>query len=211
LAAPRLTLCFAGISPLALHGGLRRGGPAVFALLAAAAIAAAQPSPRARQLDEVARVATVMMDGDLCRRIQTPRSASLLLKKDARDPWQAGDNYDVDHEAFIQAKKTLMRLARLCPEACDVNLWMPVAADPPRVHIVIRNVYEMSQFWTWGALTQEMPEEMKRVLATGERLTVARRPGMISVLAPVYDSLGDVAGFVEVVAQEKRDPRENVK
>src|SRR5574340_827202 len=165
------------------------------AALVWAAAAAAQTPPMARQLDEVARIATVMMDGDLCRRIQTPRSASLLLKKDTRDPWQASDNYDVEHDAFIPAKKTLMRLARLCPGACDVNLWMPLAADPARIHVVIRNVYEMSQFWTWGALHQEMPAEMKRVLETGERVTATRRPGMISVLAPVYDSLGDIAGL----------------
>ena len=35
--------------------------------------------------------------------------------------------------------------------------------------------------------------------------------GMVSVLAPVYDSLGDIAGLVEVVSQAGRDPRENVK
>jgi hypothetical protein len=69
----------------------------------------------------------------------------------------------------------------------------------------------MSQFWTWGDLHQEIPPEMTRVLETGERLTARRRPGMISVLAPVYDSLGDVAGLVEVVSQSGRDPRENVK
>jgi hypothetical protein len=88
---------------------------------------------------------------------------------------------------------------------------MPLAADPPRIHVVIRNVYEMSQFWTWGALHQEMPPEMKRVLETGERVTVTRRPAMISVLAPVYDSLNDIVALVEVVAQQKRDLRENVK
>jgi hypothetical protein len=34
---------------------------------------------------------------------------------------------------------------------------------------------------------------------------------MISVLAPVYDSLGDIVGLVEVVSQARPDPRENVK
>jgi hypothetical protein len=69
----------------------------------------------------------------------------------------------------------------------------------------------MSQFWTWGALTQDMPPEMKTVLDSGRRVTVRRRPGMISVLAPVYDSLGDIAGLVEVVSQNRRDQHENVK
>ena len=177
----------------------------------AAACLFAQQDNRVGELDRVARVATVMVDGDVCRHIQTARATQLLLQKDPRDPWRASDNFDVNDDAFIQTKKTLMRLARLCPEACDVNLWMPVPSDPPRIQILIRNVYEMSQFWKWGDLHQEMPAEMKRVLETGERVTVERRPGMVSVLAPVYDSLGDIAGLVEVVSQARRDPRENVK
>jgi hypothetical protein len=88
---------------------------------------------------------------------------------------------------------------------------MPVPSSPPRVQILIRNVYEMSQFWKWGDLHQEMPVEMKQVLDSGQRVTVRRRTGMISVLAPVYDSLGDIAGLVEVISQTSPDPRENVK
>lgn len=170
-----------------------------------------QQDERARALDRVAEVATAMVDGDVCGRIQTPRSAEFLLKKDPRDPWRASDNFDVNDDAFIRTKKTLMRLARLCPEACDVNLWMPVPSNPPRIQVLVRNVYEMSQFWNWGDLYQDMPPEMKQVLETGKRITVRRRPGMISVLAPVYSSLGDVTGLVEVVSQSGRDPRENVK
>ena len=182
-----------------------------YALFLAATALFAQQDSRSSALDRVAQVATVMIDGDTCRRIQTPRSAQYLLQKDARDPWRASDNFDVNDEAFIQIKKMLMRLARLCPEACDVNLWMPVPSDPPGIQILIRNVHEMSQFWTWGDLHQEMPSEMKRVLDTGERVTVSRRPGIISVLAPVYDSVGDIVCLVEVVSQAGPDPRENVK
>ncbi len=181
---------------------------ALFILLAASAFA---QDTLAVQLDGVARVASVMMDGDLARRIQTPRSVDSMLRTDNRDKWAGSDNYDVNHAAFIATKKTLIRLARLCPSACDVNLWMPVAGNPPRVQIVIRNVHEMSQFWIWGALHQEMPLEMRRVLDSGDRVTVTRRPGMVSVLAPVRDSLGDTVGLVEVVGQLKPDLQENVK
>jgi len=177
---------------------------------AALSLLAQQPNP-ALELDRVARIATVMIDGDVCRRIQTPRSARMLLETDPRDPWKASDNFDVNDAAFIATKKTLMRLARLCPTACDLNLWMPVPSDPPRIQILIRNVHEMSQFWKWGDLHQAMPPEMKQVLNTGQRVTVRRRPGMVSVLAPIYDSLGDVAGLVEVVSETRSDPRENVK
>lgn len=171
-------------------------------------LAAADP---AASLDRVAQIATVMVDGDLCTRIETPRSRRFEFDKDPRDPFRAGDNYDVDDAAFIATKKTLMRLARLCESACDVNLWMPLTADLTRVQVVIRNVHEMSQFWPWGELNQDMPPEMKRVLQTGARVTVRRRPGMISVLGPVHNSLGDIVALVEVVSRAEPDPRENVK
>ncbi len=180
-----------------------------FVLWMAAAPVLAQPG--GVKLAEVARIATVMVDGDACNRIQTPRSQQYMLKKDPRDPWVGGDNFDVDQAAFTQVKKTLMRLARLCPETCDVNLWMPVKTDPPQIQVLIRNVHEMSQFWSWGALRQEMPSEMKRVLETGEQVSVSHKPGMVSVLAPVYDSLGGIVGLVEVASQTRPDPRENVK
>lgn len=167
----------------------------------------ADPAP---SLERVAAVATVMVDGDVCTRIETPRSRGFALKTDPRDPWRGSDNFDVNHPEFIATKKTLMRLARLCDTPCDLNLWMPLE-EKTRVQVLIRNVHEMSQFWPWGALNQEMPPEMKRVLDTGQRVTVRKKPGMVSVLAPVYDSMGDVVGLVEVVTQTRPDPRENVK
>ena len=52
---------------------------------------------------------------------------------------------------------------------------------------------------------------MKQVLETGQRVTVTARPGWVSALAPVYNSLGEVVGLVEAVSQRQRDPPENVK
>ena len=171
----------------------------------------AQQKEMGKELEEVARIATVMIDGDACRRIQTPRSREFLLKQDKRDPWIGSDNYDVDHQAFIQTKKTLIRLSRLAAQPCDVSLWMPVESQPSRVQIMVRNVNEMSQFWTWGAMHQPMFPEMKQVLETGQRVRVAKRPGMLSVLAPVYDSLGDIVGLVEVAGRDSPAAHENVK
>lgn len=177
------------------------------------AIACAQQGPidLAKELDMVARAASVMVDGDVCKRIQTERSMGYILKQHPKDPWFASDNFDVNHAAYIQTKKTLIRLSRLVSFPCDVNLWMPIPANPPRIQILIRNVNEMSQFWTWGNLHQEVPDEMKRVLAGQGRVTIARTGGMVSVLAPVYDSLGDIVGLVEAVGRQKADPQENVK
>ena len=177
----------------------------------AALPAGAQHDSVARELDQVARVATVMVDGDVCQRIVTPRAMKYILKVDPRDRWLGSDNYDVNHEPYIQTKKTLLRLARLVSFPCDVNLWMPLQTDPPKIHVVIRNTNEMSQFWPWGTLYQDIIPQMKTVLETGRRVTVQDKPGWISVLAPVYNSLGDVVGLVEAVSRLDRDPRENVK
>jgi hypothetical protein len=194
-------------------GATRAGILAIALLLPAAWPAAAQTAspPRTkesvtRDLDEVARVASVMVDGDLCRRIMSPRAVDRIFNPDPKDPWSASDDFNVNHEPYIQAKKTLMRLARIVDYPCDVNLWMPFDGHPDKIQVLIRNVYEMSQFWTWGELTQDMFPEMRKVLDSGTRQTVMRRAGMLSVLAPVFDSLGDVVGVLEVVAQDPAAP-----
>ncbi len=77
---------------------------------------------------------------------------------------------------------------------------------------MMRNVYELSSFWKWGDLHQPMPAEMKTVLETGQRVTAVHSGrGMLSVLAPVYNSLNEIVGLVEVVSQQNRDRWENVK
>jgi hypothetical protein len=164
-----------------------------------------------RDLDGIARVATVVIDGDICQRILTERARQHMLHPDPRDPWSDADNYDVDDQAFITTKKTLIRLAQLVDYPVDVNLWMPIEGLPGRIHIVIRNRYEMSQFWTWGNLTQETPQPMTSVLEKGVRVPVRGKSGYVSVLAPVRNSLGDITALVEVVSRTEFDPRENVK
>jgi len=165
----------------------------------------------AAKLDEVARVGSVMTDGDVCERIVTERAIKYMFTVDPRDRWLAGDNYDVNDDAFIAIKKTLIRLSHLTDLPSDVNLWMPIKDHPDKIRVVIRNVHEMSQFWPWGALYQDMIPQMKTVLETGKRVTVTDKPGWVSVLAPVSDSLGDVVGVLEVVTQIHADAQDNVK
>ncbi len=155
-----------------------------------------------RDLQEMARVATIMIDGDVCQHIVTQRALQHMLQSDPRDEWQAGDNYDVHEAPFIQTKKTLIRLAMLAPYPVDVNLWMPVPTTQD-IQVVVRNRYDLSQFWN-GELDQAMPPEMREVLQTGKILTVQKTPGMISVLAPVRNSLNEIVGLVEVVASTSR-------
>ena len=182
-----------------------------FLLLVPVLACGADPARMTRDLEEVGRIAAVMVDGDLCERIVTPRALERMRKPDARDPSVAGDNYDVDDQAFIRIKKTLRRLSLLVDFPCDANLWMPLGTGPPRIHIVVRNRNEMSQFWPWGQLDQEMIPVMDKVLRTGQRITVKEKPNWISVLAPVRNSQGDIVGLVEVAAQINPNPRENVK
>jgi hypothetical protein len=164
-----------------------------------------------RDLDDIARVATIMVDGDVCQRIVTARARESIFRVDPRDQFADSDNYDVNDEAFISTKKTLMRLSRMVDYPVDVNLWMPLDAKPPRIHVVIRNRYEMSQFWPWGKLHQDMIPEMQSVLNSGTRMAVKQKPGFVSVLAPVRNSLNQIVGLVEVVSRTEPDSRENVK
>lgn len=164
-----------------------------------------------RDLDGIAKIATAMVDGDVCQRIVTERALEHMSSQDPRDEYAAGDNYDVSDGAFIATKKTLMRLATLAEYPIDVNLWMPLDKDLKRVHIAIRNRYEMSQFWEWGKLEQPMFPPMRSVLETGKRLTVKQKGSYVSVLAPVRNSLGNIVALVEVVSQLQPDKRENVK
>lgn|GEM_PF-1035199 len=175
--------------------------------------AAAQPRGDAlvRSLDEVARVASIMLDGDVCRRIVSKAVTDQLFTRHPRDPWIGSDNYNVNQAAFIQIKKTLLRLGRLAPLTYDVNLWMPIEGRPGKVHLVIRNANEISQFWTWGSMHQDAHPSMSQVLASGTRVTVSEKPGMVSILTPVFDSMGDVVAIAEVAARRQAAPRENVK
>jgi hypothetical protein len=163
------------------------------------------------ELEDAARVASVMVDGDTCRKIVTARAMDYLLRTDPNDRFLASDNYEVNHAAFDAVKKTLIRISRLVSFPADGNLWMPIPGQPGKIRVVIRNANELSQFWPWGALYQNMIPEMKTVLETGRRITVTQKPGWVSVLAPVSDSLGDIVGVVEVASQRQLDPQGNVK
>jgi hypothetical protein len=185
-----------------------------FAAFNLSAIGYAQSQTResmARELEAVARVATIMVDGDVCQRIMTERALKKLFVIDPEDQWAGSDNFDVNAEPFIQTKKTLMRLAKLRPYPIDCNLWMLFKENPQRIQILIRNQNEMSQFWTWGVLYQEIPTEMAEVLSSGKPKTVIGKNDLLSVLTPVYNSLGDIVGLVEVVGRVRMNWQENVK
>jgi hypothetical protein len=165
----------------------------------------------AKDLEEIARVTTIMVDGDVCQRIMTERALTKMFTVDPRDPWAGSDNFDVNAEPYIHTKKILMRLARLASYPVDCNLWMPFKEEPGKIQVLIRNKYEMSQFWRFGQLFADTPPEMKEVLENGRPITVQGREDIVSVLTPVYNSLGDIVGLVEVVSRAQYNAQENVK
>lgn len=188
--------------------------PMIVFAIGAAADGASQPQSQQQvlqKLEHVAGVATVMVDGDVCQRIVTPRAMEYMLRNPTKDQWADADNYDVNDAAFMSTKKTLIRLSRLAGIPADVNLWMPLTPDLSRVHIVIRNRYEMSQFWPWGKLSQPTPAVMRTVLSDGSTQKSIGADGYVSVLAPVRNSLDEIVGLVEVVTRLPLDMRENVK
>ena len=189
---------------LILLGGLTLGEASLFAQQRTKELLA-------RDLEEVARIASVMIDGDICERIMTPRALQKMFAVDPNDRWAGSDNFDVNHEPYVQTKKMLMRLAKLVPYPVDCNLWMPFKQDPKKIQILIRNRYEMSQFWEWGVLFQDQTPKMAEVLATGKPQTIVQTGDFVSVLTPVFNSLGDSVGFVEVVSRLQPNPQEHVK
>ena len=156
-----------------------------------------------RDLDEIGRVATIMLDGDLSQKIMTQRALDKMFTVNPKDRWAGSDNFDVNSDPYIQIKKTLIRLSHLVDYPVDCNLWMPFAENPTKIQILIRQRNELSQFWKWGDLYQDIPTEMQEVLQTGIRRAVFKRSDLVSVLAPVFNSLGDIIGIVEVVSRKQ--------
>ena len=64
------------------------------------------------ELEDAARVASVMVDGDACRKIVTARAMDYLLRTDPNDRFLASDNYEVNMR-LRRREGTLIRISRL--------------------------------------------------------------------------------------------------
>ena len=154
---------------------------------------------------DIARVAAVMFDGELCREIVTDRSWLWMANFDPKDRWSAMDNYDVEHGPFVTAKQTLLRLERLAPAGARLQclLWVPVATLPGKVTVIIWNGGP-SRWWKWGGNHLDATPEMQAAVKTGRLQEVPEAgTGVVTILAPVRDSLKEVTGFIEVSASTK--------
>lgn len=164
------------------------------------------PGPDRKQLtaalQEIARVASVMFDGELCHHIVTERSWKWMRDADPRERWAAMDNYDLDHESFVAAKKTLMRLEKLAPAGVRVacSLWQIVPTLDGRMTCVIQNGGP-SHWQKFGSGHFPVAPQVAKAMGTGKQQTVPAEGGkVLTVVAPVRDSLKDVTGVIEVSA-----------
>ena len=149
---------------------------------------------------EIARVASAVFDGEICGRLLTPRAMDYLAGRvEAAGQFDVGDNIDYDAPLFERAKKLLLRFALLAPEGLEVRctLWEPVAG---RADLMVQSVYNGGPTrWPLKVEAHEAAEPMRRVMQTGQPVELTDGD-MLTVLAPVRDSLQDVTGFIEVSA-----------
>ena len=112
-----------------------------------------------------------------------------------------GDDYDVDHDTFLRMKKTLLRLERLLDFACSTSLWVRVPGLEGTVTLAVQNG-SVHRYYQFGADKLATPAEMVVCLEEGKVVVSPPDPeaGMLTVLAPVFDSLGDAVGVVELSA-----------
>jgi len=153
------------------------------------------------RLRELARTASVMLDGEEVLRIVSPRAMEYISSPVKGYRFMTNDYFDVDHEIFIRTKKTMKRLARLTDIPCSMALWLPAQGAPKYMTIVVHNG-TVNRYWQFGSYRTEMPNEVRSCLKSG---TVRSAPGsgstnMITVLAPVFDSLEDTVAVLEISA-----------
>ncbi len=155
-------------------------------------------SQRLAKLKEVARIGSILLDGDACQKIVTPRAEELMVKKHPDDRWFGSDNYDVHLAEFTRQKQLLKRMAKLVDFKTDCNLIMKTK-KPGKIHMVIRQLNNMYRYYTFGQLETDPPKELVPVLEKGETVVVKHpKRKIISVFAPVKNSMNEVVGMIEV-------------
>jgi hypothetical protein len=150
---------------------------------------------------EAARVASVMVDGDEARRIITARAMRYIAHPDPEYPFLSGDYYDVDHQTFLRMKKTLLRLERLLDFPCSASLWVRVEGLQGYATLAVQNG-SIHRYYRFAEQKIAFPAEMAECVESGQTVVAPlEHPSQtLTVLAPVFDSLGDVVGVVELSA-----------
>lgn len=163
----------------------------------------AQADSMVRTLHEIARAVTCMVDGEQVKSVLTSRAAEKAFAIDPRDKYAGSDNWDYNHEPFRTTKQTLARAACLAPGLVGCTLYSPSAVKPERWHVLMNTLVSGKQMMVDGDSISSAPDaEVLQVFHTGNRVEVRKKTGEVSVLTPVYDSLGQIVAVVEVFARE---------
>jgi len=157
-------------------------------------------------LRDIARVASGVFDGEDCGTLLTERAMKFLAAGAVPgNKYAVGDNIDYDAPRFERAKKLLLRFQRLAPDGLEVQciLWAPVTGTSDKV---VQEIFNGGPT-RWGLSTDavDIKPPMKQVMETGEPVELTDGD-VLTVLAPVRDSLQDVAGFIEVSATAPGGP-----
>jgi len=157
--------------------------------------------PIAAELHRLAEIAAGILDGEDVKRIIHERSMRYVANPDPDHRFLAGDHYDVDAELFLRTKKLLLRIVRLGTLDVGSSVWVPVG-QTGQVTVAVHNGVHR-RYYTFGQLALPAPPEMQAVLDDGRIRIVLpdeQAPSLVTALAPVTDSLGDVVGVVELSA-----------
>lgn len=154
-----------------------------------------------KQLGELGRIASVMIDGEEVLRILEASTEHYIKNPDPKHRYLALDHFVVDHEPFLRTKKTLTRLSMLVDFPCSTHLFLSIDGLDGAVTPLVQNK-SWSRYYKFGAGETALAPEMTECLETGEVVEApADHPSCtLTVLAPVKDSLGDVVGLVELSA-----------
>ncbi len=154
-----------------------------------------------RAMEGVARVASVMVDGDEAARIIARRAMRYIAEPDPDYRTLAGDYYDVDHATFLRMKKLLLRLERLLDFTCSTSLWVPVEGSTGYMTLAVQNG-SIHRYYRFGQLRMETPAEMAECIKAAEPVVAPLEDPTrtLTVLAPAFDSLGDVTAVIEFSA-----------
>lgn len=152
------------------------------------------------ELIRLGEIAAGMLDGEIVKSIVTQKAAHYVANPDPKHVFLASDYYDVDHEAFLAAKKFLIRLERLGKVKLNGSVWVPVPGQDQVTLAVQNGAYH--RYYQFGQAALATPTEMEEVLETGRLAAAPSKPDeeLVTVLAPVRDSLGDVVAVVELTA-----------
>lgn len=163
----------------------------------------ADTAPMLRDLHEIARTITCMVDGEVVKAVPTSRATEKAFAVDPRDPWAAADNWDYNHQPFRQVKQALQRAVCLAPGQVSCTLFMPSPVKPDHWHNLLGTAVSGKQMMTQGDPIAAKPDpELLQVFNTGSRVVVAKTPNEASVLTPIYDSLGQIVAVAEVFATQ---------